>query len=144
MRSKCTVYKITCKINGKSYIGATSDSLEIRWRQHVLSARKPKTLLDVDISLHGASNFSIEQLEYTMEEYTARYLRIEKFWVFMHDTIHPKGYNRQKIAVGNNYFYIEDRLIKNNKMTPELRKRLDEILYEDQKPLSRYKNCVPK
>ncbi len=34
------VYKITNKVNGKMYIGITTRSLEERWGQHCLDARR--------------------------------------------------------------------------------------------------------
>ena len=62
------VYKITCKINGKIYIGSTTYTKEIRWKKgHLNMAHRKNTpndnLLYVDIKKYGENNFEIETLE---------------------------------------------------------------------------------
>ena len=55
------IYKITNKINGKVYIGQTSNTLEKRWWQHCHGTHKH--IIARAISKYGAENFKIEQID---------------------------------------------------------------------------------
>jgi len=55
------IYKITNKVNGKSYIGQTRNSVEFRWRQH--KNNKSGYALHYAIRKYGADNFEVETLE---------------------------------------------------------------------------------
>ena len=58
---KGKIYKITNKVNGKSYIGQTRYTIEFRWRQH--QHKKDNTHFHNAISKYGAENFTVELLE---------------------------------------------------------------------------------
>lgn len=58
---KGIIYKITNKVNGKSYIGQTRYTLEFRWRQHI--HKKDNTYFHNAIRKYGPDNFSLEILE---------------------------------------------------------------------------------
>lgn len=62
---KGKIYKITNKVNGKSYIGCTIYSLEKRFQEHVYRCFKTdiNTKLYNSIRKYGIENFSIELLE---------------------------------------------------------------------------------
>lgn len=86
------IYKITNKLNGKSYIGQTSKTLRTRWNQHCQSNRKRASPLIRDaIAKYGADNFEAVVLEIckTKDELNER----EKYWIFAHGTFVPNGYN---------------------------------------------------
>jgi len=54
------IYKITNKINGKSYIGKTKRTLEERFKQHIKAAKNNKKyILSRSIRKYGVSNFEI-------------------------------------------------------------------------------------
>ncbi|NJO48117.1 MAG: GIY-YIG nuclease family protein [Leptolyngbyaceae cyanobacterium RM2_2_4] len=44
-----TIYKITNKINLKSYIGLTTKTVEIRWKKHVRDAVKAADVIKLSI-----------------------------------------------------------------------------------------------
>lgn len=55
------IYKITNKVNGKSYIGQTRYTVEFRWRQH--QHKKDKTHFHCAIKNYGIDSFVVETLE---------------------------------------------------------------------------------
>lgn len=56
------VYKITNKINGKVYIGQTTETLEKRWKRHCGYQLNDGTYFHNAIKKYGADNFSVELL----------------------------------------------------------------------------------
>jgi group I intron endonuclease len=59
------IYKITCKANGKVYVGQTLRSILIRFKQHVRCAENgtDNYIFHNAIRKYGAKNFSYEELE---------------------------------------------------------------------------------
>lgn len=81
------VYKITCKINGKVYIGSTKLSKEARWgdlsnrSSHLSCARDGDTRpLYEDIRQYGPDQFELEILELVQGDRSDAYKR-EDFWI---------------------------------------------------------------
>lgn len=97
---KC-VYKITNNINGKIYVGQTSD-LHRRWIWHKNQANKGridyrkniKIPLYFDIDKYGKDNFSIEVLEEIDDKETR--LQREIFWIEKLGSLEPNGYNKSR------------------------------------------------
>jgi predicted GIY-YIG superfamily endonuclease len=57
------VYKISCSVNGKIYIGYTGKTAEERFKAHLLNARwRKKTALYDAIRAYGNDSFSVELL----------------------------------------------------------------------------------
>lgn len=60
------IYVITNKINGKQYVGKTSESIQERWKRHIWDKNKRVTekrpLYDA-MNKYGIENFEIKQLE---------------------------------------------------------------------------------
>lgn len=87
------IYKITCLVNGKGYIGLTVDSVEQRWSNHVCQATRYGTMavFHQAIRKYGRPNFSIETIQtaYSLEE--ASELEISS--IITHNTRQPSGYN---------------------------------------------------
>ena len=59
------MYKITCLVNGKIYIGFTSRSFQERWREHVRDSKcdTPPTVLSRAIKKYGMHNFKHEVVQ---------------------------------------------------------------------------------
>ncbi|MBQ6220073.1 MAG: GIY-YIG nuclease family protein [Methanobrevibacter sp.] len=85
----CGIYKITNKINGKAYIGA-SKNINRRWNEHL---RENGTRVSKIIHEIGKNNFTFTILkECSFEElYVEEIKFIEKY-----DTLEPNGYNLTK------------------------------------------------
>lgn len=102
------IYKITNKVNGKSYIGQTRYTVEFRWKQH--QHKVDNTYFHNAINKYGADNFTVETLEECKyEDLDSR----EIFYIAKYDTFN-NGYNltiggdgRRKIVSDNQYEEIE-------------------------------------
>ena len=81
------IYKITCFVNGKIYIGQTTRSVEERFQEHM----KADTHIGRAIRKHGVKNFKIEVIAVcaTKEELDAQEIR----FIAEYDCMAPKGYN---------------------------------------------------
>ena len=81
------IYRITNKINGKSYIGQ-SIHIERRWEEHC----KPSSssLISKAIHKYGKINFLFEILEECQIEDLDL---LEQYWIKKENTISPFGYN---------------------------------------------------
>lgn len=84
---KGIIYKITNKVNGKSYIGQTRYTLEFRWRQHI--HKKDNTYFHNAIRKYGVENFEKEILEEC--DYTDLNKR-EIYYIAKYDSF-KNGYN---------------------------------------------------
>jgi group I intron endonuclease len=86
------IYKITCLITQKSYIGLTVDTVSQRWSNHVCQARIPKkSILHRAINKYGRAAFVMEILcEVTSFDAACA---AEREAIVYHETIVPGGYN---------------------------------------------------
>ena len=86
------VYKITNKINGKSYIGKTIDTIEKRFREHIDDSKRERCEIRPlyrAFNKYGIENFSIEEIERCpIEDLSKR----EQYWIEFYDT-YNNGYN---------------------------------------------------
>lgn len=96
------IYKITNKVNGKSYIGQTRYTIEFRWRQH--QHKKDNTYFHNAIKKYGAENFIVEQLE---ECDTSLLNEREIFYIAKYDTFN-NGYNLTIGGDGNRRLLLDD------------------------------------
>jgi group I intron endonuclease len=86
------VYKITNKINGKCYIGMTTNSLEKRITEHLSSSKGGSNfLLHCAIRKYGFQSFEFSIID-TSE---TKEILIEKeiYWIKTLNTKSPNGYN---------------------------------------------------
>lgn len=97
------IYKITNKVNNKSYIGQTRYTVEFRWRQH--QHKKDKTYLHNAIHKYGIENFTVETLEECeFEDLNSR----EIFNIAKYDTFR-NGYNMTIGGDGNRRLLLDDK-----------------------------------
>lgn len=84
------IYKITNKINSKSYIGQTIRTIEKRWKEH-LKNKSHCSALSSAIKKYGAENFEIKVLAIcsSIEELNHR----ESYYIRLLNTLAPTGYN---------------------------------------------------
>src|ERR1035437_352513 len=83
------VYLITNLINGKRYVGQTTETLERRWKQHQKSSRC--RALYSAIQKHGVVNFSIQVLVDFHKIELLNELQAE--YIQKYHTLAPNGYN---------------------------------------------------
>ena len=92
------IYKITCMVNGKVYVGLTCGSLDKRWKRHCRTAKtdgRRSPYLYRAINKYGPDTFSTEVLEEcaTLEDLA----KAEIKWIDSLDSRDPKkGYNVSK------------------------------------------------
>lgn len=87
------IYKITNKINGKSYIGQTRTSLQERMNKHYSDARCEKgvTGIDAAIKKYGQQNFDVDII---CECSNSELDELETYFIQKYDTYNsPNGYN---------------------------------------------------
>lgn len=100
---KGIIYKVTNKVNGKSYIGQTRYTLEFRWRQH--QHKKDNTYFHNAIRKYGVENFNIEILEEcNYEDLNSK----EIFYIAKFDTF-KNGYNLTIGGDGNRTLLLDDK-----------------------------------
>lgn len=86
------VYKITCAINGKVYIGYTSKGADVRFQMHIDNARwKRKAALYDAIRAYGNEAFSVEVLDECADHAAACASEIKH--IEANQCIIPHGYN---------------------------------------------------
>lgn len=100
---KGIIYKITNKVNNKSYIGQTRYTLEFRWRQH--QHKKDNTYFHNAIKKYGIENFNLEILEEcSIENLDSR----EIYYISKYDTF-KNGYNLTIGGDGNRRLLLDDK-----------------------------------
>lgn len=91
------IYKATNLINGKSYIGKTTQFKERIW-QHLRMYEKEDCLFHQEIDKYGIDNFSWEVLDTT--DTNEKAVELEKQYVEKYQTLKPLGYNMNKGGTG--------------------------------------------
>ena len=117
---KCGVYEIRNIINGKLYIGSTTDSFQNRWQCHKkrLRAGKHHSLhLQSAWNKYGENNFVFEIIEVTSPDEA---LSREGYYIHLYKTLDPKfGYNIQVVAKNGNRTFSDEVRDKIRKTTIE-------------------------
>lgn len=94
------IYKITCKINNKIYIGITSNGVENRWKQHIRTAyntnhKDANSIFKKAIRKYKPENFTIDIIDTAQSEQEAEEKEIyyiKKYNTFAFDN-NSNGYN---------------------------------------------------
>lgn len=83
------IYKLTNKVNGKSYVGQTTRDLKTRIAEH---SRKHRTVIEKAIKKYGIGSFSIETIDSadTISELNKK----EVYWIEQVGCVVPDGYNQ--------------------------------------------------
>jgi group I intron endonuclease len=86
------LYRVTCLVSGKSYIGLTHRSLEARWGGHLRDARRFSHLpLYKAIRKYGQDNFNVTSLASSGNRDDAG--EVERLLIQQENTHAPHGYN---------------------------------------------------
>lgn len=93
LTERVTVYKVTCTVNGKEYVGITARTAEERWAESVDTASRPKSkrAFIKAIRKHGPENFVVEVIAVAFGRDNANFL--ERAFIVEFDCLHPRGYN---------------------------------------------------
>lgn len=86
-----TIYKITCLVNQKIYVGQTSETIEKRFARHMgYQKEENDTKFYRAVRKYGAENFEIEAIDFadTQEELDKK----EKYYIDLFDSVR-NGYN---------------------------------------------------
>lgn len=87
------IYRITCQVSKKSYIGLTTLTVDERWRLHIIHALNAKKLTGIKAAIckYGAKNFTISQIDtaYSIAELVSKEIQA----ICSYNTRAPKGYN---------------------------------------------------
>ena len=84
------IYKITNLVNGKLYIGQTTQDLQTRWYKHCHSSSGCVALHNA-IKRYGKDNFSVEVIDRATNR--SELNDKEKYWIGQYNSISPNGYN---------------------------------------------------
>lgn len=93
------IYKITNLINLKVYIGLTTQTVEVRWLQHVSGSKNAKGGIDAAIKKYGPQNFIIEQIDTasSIDELNKK----EIYYIaYYHSWVHDPESNGYNITLG--------------------------------------------
>lgn len=119
------VYVVVNKVNGKGYVGQTTQGLEVRWYQHCLLQGKCR-VLESAIRKYGANAFevSVVATAQTQEELN----RLEKLTCLALNTYAPHGYNLKEGggAKGKMHQQTKD-IIRELALSPERREAFREM-----------------
>lgn len=114
------IYKITCKDNGKIYIGKTHKTTKERWKRHVNEAMNSKldTLFARAIRKHGEDAFIVETIDQALDAKELQ--KKERYWIKYYNS-NKTGYNMTDGGDGNNT-YCRKTENEMNKIKSKIRK----------------------
>lgn len=118
------IYKITNNINGKIYIGKTSNTIQERWHEHKSDYKKrveEKRPLYSAMKKYGIENFSIEEIEFVATDAIAS--ERETYWIELLGSF-KYGYNATKGGDGKRYadYDLIYALFQEGKISKEIQK----------------------
>jgi group I intron endonuclease len=142
------IYLITNDINGKQYVGQTTQSLKRRWMEHIWDTNKGSTYaIHRAIRKYGAEHFHIKEIDIASSR--SELNDKEKYWIAKLNTMYPNGYNlveggstpvwtpeiREKVSGNNHWTHRMSFSIET------LQKKHD-ALYRKPSPRSKPVRCV--
>ena len=122
------IYVIKNEKNGKMYVGATTKTIEERWKSHCSDMKRKRCAgrkLYSDMNTYGTESFSIKELEETPNE--NRFER-EKYWVEKLNT-YRDGYNETLGGVGKAFLDSElrERVMESYRKNKNLTATCEEV-----------------
>jgi group I intron endonuclease len=124
-QTKSGIYKIINKIDGKYYVGSSSN-FKKRWKQHLITLRSHKhhnDFLQRSWDKYGEQNFIFEIVEYVDE---TKLLIVEQKYLDIAKQEQNKSYNLNWEASGGNISEYSRLKLKNRYFSPEHRKKISE------------------
>ena len=134
------IYRILNKINNKNYIGLTTKTIELRFKQHIKLINnnvknKNRRLIHKAIYKYGIDNFDfikiIEDDSLTLEELK----ELEKRYISEYNTLYPFGYNLTKGGDGTVGYHLSkshkeylSNLYKGKKLSDEHKQNISKGL----------------
>jgi len=114
------IYKVVNRINGKSYIGFTSRTITLRWKEHRNAAKRGAIqTLPCAIRKYGSDKFLVETLEAGEDSVFGKTIR-EPYWI----SVLPHEYNQTKGGDGllgyNHTQATKDAISSNHKRRERL------------------------
>lgn len=85
------IYKIVNKLNGKVYVGQTTESAKTRWSRHLEKSRQQNSALYAAIRKYGPDAFTLETVGYGWDK--ASLDDSEIYFVDHFQSMSPDGYN---------------------------------------------------
>ena len=85
-----TIYKITCLINGKPYVGQTRQPLRKRIYKHISASKSGRPGIDAAIAKYGWESFTVKVLKVCPVEMLNER---EMYWIKKLNSKAPNGYN---------------------------------------------------
>ena len=125
------IYKITCKINNKIYIGQTSESLKTRFKRHMgYQKDNNDTKFYRAVRKYGVENFYIEKIDEatTQQELDDK----ELYWINKLNAV-KDGYN-SKTSKGR----CGGDTLSNHPNKSQIRKKISESKKGDKNPMRKY------
>lgn len=139
------IYKITNRINGKIYIGETTQSLQDRWKQHRIDYKKEKNYrvaLYNAMNKYGINNFTIEAINEVPDE--ERFEKETEYILSYQSLTYQNGYNIVLFGSGRGLYNIDEVIALWEKGYTE--KEISELMQCSDKTIRRflYANDVSK
>ena len=118
------IYLITNNVNGKQYVGQTTQTISARWRAHKNRAKTPKQYIHNAMNSYGVENFSIKEIEKvseaTNEKLISKLNCLEVQYIKMLNTLNPNGYNNTIGGRENDGFKELERRVLQYSLSGEL------------------------
>ena len=104
-----TIYIIYCKTLNKNYIGKTTETLQRRFRRHIVDKNKSCRMLADAIEKYGENDFTINSLATNINEDMLNFY--ENKYILEYNTLHPNGLNLQS-GGSNGFCHNQDTIEK--------------------------------
>lgn len=131
------IYKVTNTINGKVYVGCTSNSIERRWKGHIDRARydkRWKSPFHEDIIEYGTRSFRVE----IIQECTAQDAEtVEHTWIERLNSYHPNGYNIRSGGIHSPMAASSRKKMRHRVFSPEHRANISKAMQGRKNPDAR-------